>query len=97
MNTRQDILLDHNNDLLIQNGDFVIGSSDVQHVDFILNSQPGEWKEFPQVGFGVKSYLKGVENTLKFKRNLRIQLSFDGYVNPKIDLSKGYSNLEIKI
>ncbi len=94
---RKDILLDQNNDLAIQNGDFVVGLSDPQHVDLILQTNPGEWKEFPQVGFGVKGYLKSVENTVKFKRNLRIQLNFDGYINPRIDLSKGYKNLEIKI
>ncbi|QSS96582.1 hypothetical protein [Psychroflexus sp. ALD_RP9] len=97
MNKRNDILLDEANELKIQNGDFVIGVADLQHVNHIIEAHPGEYKEFPQVGFGVRSYLKSNTTKTAFKRNLRVQLNFDGYVNPLIDLSKGFKNLKIEV
>ncbi len=97
MEKRKDILVDSNNDLLIENGDFVIDSSDIQHVDHIITAQKGEYKETPQLGFGVINYLKSNTTKTKFKRNLRVQLNFDGYQNPKIDLKNGFKDLKIEV
>ena len=94
---RQDILRDENNDLLIENGDFVIGESDQQHVLDILDSQKGEWKEFPLIGFGAINYIKTNVSEDEFKRDLKIQLSYDDYENSNIDLRQGIENLIIEI
>lgn len=45
MAANQDIALMHN-DLLIRNGDFVIGESDEQHIMDTINAFPGWWKEY---------------------------------------------------
>ncbi len=54
----QDLLLDENGDLLIQNGDFVIGDSSYQDVKMIIQSAPGEWKQYPTVGVMADNYVK---------------------------------------
>lgn len=94
---RQDILRDENGGLAFANGDFVIGQSDQQHVEDILDLQPGEIKEFPVVGFGAINYIKRTITADEFKRDLKIQLNMDGYTNPVIDTSNGIENLNIEI
>ena len=97
MSERKDILVDENNDLMISNGDFVIGPSDVQHVDHIIMAFPGEYKEHPEIGLGAVAYVKSNTSKVKFKRDLRIQLNYDGYKKPVIDLSKGLKDLKVKV
>lgn len=94
----KDILLNNaNDDLLIENGDFVIGDSDKQNVKLIVDSFKGEFKEFPLVGFGAIGYVKTNTSEMKFKRDLKIQLENDNYLNPKIDVSEGFEKLKIEI
>lgn len=95
--TRKDLLLDTAGNLVIEEGDFVVESSDMQHVKHIVESQKGEFKEFPFIGFGVENYLKTNTNPLAFKRDLKIQLEYDDYKHADIDLSKGYEQLKINL
>lgn len=92
-----DILTDDDGELLWENGDFVIGESDQQHVLDIIDSQPGETKEFPLIGFGAINYVKTRITEAEFKRDLKLQLNYDGYSNPNIDTSEGFQNLKIEI
>lgn len=94
---RKDILRDDNGDLQFANGDFVIGQSDQQHVVDLLDMQPGELKEFPLAGFGAINYIKRTITADEFKRDLKLQLNYDGYSNPTIDTSNGIENLNIEI
>lgn len=95
---RNDILLDENNELLIADGDFVTGQSDQQHVKHIVEAFKGEYKAHPLVGFGIINYLKREENIeSEFRRDLKIQLENDGYNDPQIDISEGFSKLKINI
>lgn len=94
----KDILLDENGDLLIENGDFVIGDSDLQDVELIFHSQKGEFKEHPLVGFGAENYLKKSNNSIpEFIRDLELQLEFNGFENPEIDLSEGFEKIKINV
>ncbi len=97
MKQRQDILLDKDNDLFVEQGDFVIGHSDMQHIDHIISAQPGEYKNFPLLGFGVSKYLKTITTKTKFIRDLRVQLNYDDYSNPDIDLRNGFEKINIKV
>lgn len=96
-NMRQDIQVDEAGELIIKNGDFVIDESDRQHVEHIVIASPGEYKKNPTLGFGAINKIKANADDLRFKRDLKIQLGFDGYTDPKIDLSGGYENLKIEI
>ncbi|ROH98278.1 hypothetical protein EGI16_21615 [Chryseobacterium sp. G0240] len=94
---RNDILINENYDPLIRNGDFVIGESDRQHVIDITFAHPGEYKRAPMLGFAAVLQLKKNRNDNQFKRDLNIQLEYDGYNNPDIDLTGGYENLKINV
>jgi|SRR6185437_3686247 len=70
-----------NDDLVIDTdlADFVIVESDNQHLYDIINSFPGWWKEFPQVGVGIQAYMNSSGKQQELSRNMRVQLEADGY------------------
>ncbi|MGR3791555.1 hypothetical protein ACUXZJ_11845 [Flavobacterium sp. TN-1] len=67
----KDFVLDKDNDLMFANGDFFVANSDQQHLELILNSQQGEWKENPDLGVNLIKSQSGLidrflKETLKF-------------------------------
>jgi hypothetical protein len=92
-----DILLDNDGDLLVVNGDFSFGLSDLQHVVLIFEAHKGEIRENPMLGFGANAYLKTIKSNLEIKRDLRVELQRDGYkdVDLEIDLTTGKLNIEL--
>lgn len=93
----QDFLQDTDGDLLIRNGDFVIGDSDKQNIADIIESYPGWWKEFPTVGVGIKDYLNSSGKVQELKSRIILQLQGDGFTveSPEVtELPDG--NLQIK-
>ncbi|PWA05481.1 hypothetical protein, partial [Flavobacterium laiguense] len=62
-----------------------------------FSTQQGEFKEFPLAGFGAINYIKRTITADEFKRDLKIQLNYDGYANATIDTSQGIENLNIEI
>lgn len=74
----QDFLLDDAGDLLIQGGDFAVGPSDVQHVEDIIESFAGMWKQHPFLGVGILQYLNS-ENPQGAIAAIKQQLQSDGY------------------
>lgn len=93
----QDILRNVDGDLDFANGDIVIGQSDQQHVEDIFIAHQGEYKEFPLIGFGAIDYIKSNVVDSEFKRDLKLQLEYDGYNSVTIDISNGIENLKIEI
>ena len=83
----QDIKIE-NNDLFIDSntGDFAIALSDTQHVQDIINSWAGWWKEFPTLGVGIKRYLGRSGGVQLTKRAIKIHLKSDGYRADKIEV-----------
>lgn len=73
----QDFLMDENGDLLIQNGDFVIGNSELQHQEDILAAHKGEYKEYPEIGVGIKEELLN-ENPRQVLVQIRANFEYDG-------------------
>lgn len=92
-----DLLLDSSGDILIENGDFVFGESDQQHVEDIFIANQGEYKEWPLLGFGAINYIKSRVTDAEFKRDLKIQLAYDDYIAANIDTSNGIENVKIEI
>ena len=94
----KDILLGETGDLLIENGDLVIGESSQQHVALLVELHKGELKEFPTTGFGINRYLKKSTSSLtRFTREIKIELEADGFNDAKINISEDLSNLEIDV
>ena len=77
-----------NNDLTIANNDFAIAESDNQHLYDIINSFPGWWKEFPQVGVGIQNYVNSSGKQQELSRNMRVQLEADGYTVNSLTISQ---------
>lgn len=77
---RTDILLDlaGDGDLLIKDGDFVIGDSDNQNVKLILEADKGQQRFTPFLGVGIRRQLGGsVDGAVR--RDIQLQLQGDGY------------------
>ena len=86
-----DILLDANYDLAIERGDLVTGESDAQHLELLLQTNQGEWRQDPLVGVGLSRYLSspyGPQQAAELTRTLSIQLERDGYSILELDLAE---------
>jgi hypothetical protein len=79
-----------NNDLLIQDGDFVIGQSDEQHIVDTINAFPGWWKQNPADGVGLLQYVRSSGKQQEIARIVKIQLQSDGYQvsNPTVTIDQ---------
>lgn len=75
----QDILLDENYKPIINNGDFVIGDSNDQHVELLLRANKGNFLEFPAVGVGFDQRRNGLFDQTTLERDIRMELEKDGY------------------
>ena len=84
-----DYLCGSDGDLLIANGDFVVGISDEMHIQDTIISDLGWWKENPQDGVGIDKYMKSTGQEQVLAREIKIQLENDGYTvnNPIVDFS----------
>jgi hypothetical protein len=78
MALRQD-LKQINNDVTFLNGDFIIINSDTQHVEDMINSYQGWWKQYPITGVGIQSFLGSPSNDQVIIRQIKIQLQNDFY------------------
>jgi len=75
-----DILLDKDGDLLIENGDLVLGPCNDQCIADIVSSNTGNWKESPQIGVNAGKHMraKSVNNFADLERDIKVQLAADG-------------------
>ena len=80
------------NDLHINpaTGDFEFVEASQQHIQDILQTNPGEWKEFPAVGCGIMKLLKGKLSEQAVESVIKEQLEADGnFVNrPEVTITK---------
>ena len=84
---RKGIVLGVNGDLKVEvirdsNGmivqGVVIGDSDYDHISMIVESQKGDFKDYPVLGVG-KQYLKTVGRATEMRADISTQLELDGY------------------
>lgn len=75
----KDIILDDDYDLVIENGDFKVSYSDMQHIELICITDLGHWKQSPLLGVGITKYISSSGQQEALKRAINIQLSSDGY------------------
>ncbi len=73
----KDIVLNDNNDLLINNGDFVVSESTYQHQKHLLLAEKGDYKQFPTAGVASKKYLER-ESPDEYARAIRQEFVADG-------------------
>ena len=92
----KDIVLDDSLDLEIVDGDFVVADSGQQHINLLLLTHKGEWKQTPYCGIGIAEFLNE-DNVLEMRKTIRIQLRSDGakvqsikYENEKLEIKATY-------
>lgn len=88
------ILLD--GDLHIVNGDFDVQESDSQHIELIIDSWIGSWKQYPLCGIGIDNYVKSSGQSLALKRSISVQLEADGFTEIDVYVSP-YDILDITV
>jgi phage baseplate assembly protein W len=76
-----DILLDETGDLAVSaEGDLVVGFADNQHIADVLESTPGNWKQWPLVGVGLMHYVNAPLTPAlarALEKEIRVQLEYD--------------------
>jgi len=88
-----DYLTDDNGDLIIENGDFKKGDATLQHIRDILIAAPGHYRQFPFIGADIGQMING-ELDVEMKRQIRIHLTFDGYIVNQIKEVNGKLNVD---
>lgn len=81
-----DILLDKDGDILIENGDFVIGDATNQNQELILIAHKGEFKESPELGVGISNALLS-ENLQAITNSIRRNFEYDGMKVKKLEIN----------
>lgn len=102
---RTDILLDDDDDdLLDTNGDLVEGPSAEQEAYQAIDSEKGEWRQFPTAGMGLTRRISRrvgdtplIENPERFKRDAKVELEADGHQNPEIIVNEDLSDFKIYV
>ena len=89
MADQKDILLDENNDLLIQNGDFVVGDSERQEIKMILQAVKNDYKQTPEIGVNLIEYLNSSGSARALQQIIKLNLRMDGKENVKFKIEKG--------
>jgi hypothetical protein len=84
----RDYLYNDNDDLLISNGDFVVGYSDEQHIKDIMCAAPGHFRQYPEIGANILQQTNGIINE-DYKRIVRVNLENDGYIVKTVDFVEG--------
>lgn len=82
----KDFTLSEELDVIIENGDFKVSDSDTQHIELVLRTFTGAWKQFPLVGMGIDRDLASSGKQQVIKRNMQNQLELDGYNVKEIKL-----------
>lgn len=83
----KDFLTDDDNILLINNGDFLIGESEDQHIEAILRSEKGHWKETPFLGVGISKAINSSNQIADIERDILLQLELDEWRSVEVDFS----------
>ncbi|WP_080058288.1 hypothetical protein [Spirosoma aerolatum] len=74
-----DILFDpQTGNILIENGELVVGDSTDQHTNHILLADKGWWKFTPSLGVGIVRFVNDVGNAPNLMATIRRELGRDG-------------------
>jgi hypothetical protein len=80
-----DFVIDSENDLIIQNGDFAVRDSLTQDVAIILELAQGGLKSDPILGPNLVQMMRGIGNQERIARSVKLHLARD---------NKDYNNIK---
>jgi hypothetical protein len=100
MKFARDIALSNNQDLHTQNGDFQVADSDNVHIQHILTSHKGHYRQHPLCGAAISqsqnASLSSVE-LATYKKRIELQLRLDGYTLTELTCSGELNELSIQV
>lgn len=77
-----DFLIAEDGDELIIDGDYAVGDSTIQHIDDLMLSSPGTWREYPLAGVAIGQYQSApLSQKQTIERIIYEQLINDGFQN----------------
>lgn len=82
----KDIILE-DFDLKIRNGDFVVDYSDQQHVDHLLISRQGEYRQSPFLGIGIQDQINAPmseKQRQELEKKIKLHIESDGGSNVSV-------------
>ncbi len=84
----QDFILNEH-DLAFKDNDFWMGEADQQHLELILLSHKGAFKEYPILGVGITDYIKSPEviSRLRLENEISKQMEYDNFFIKDIDVN----------
>jgi len=74
-----DYILDSNNDLSIENGDWAIDQSDDQNIQAIMQASKGQFYENLLLGYGITTKINSPVQKSIEKRAIRQEMKLDNY------------------
>ncbi len=86
------------NDILIDSGDFVKSDCNQSHINDIIISNKGDYKQHPLIGLGLVKYVNGPDmpqNKVSLAKQIRLQLEADGFKVTVVDTTD-FSNIKIE-
>ncbi len=85
---RLDLILDSNQDLQNDSGDFKTGDGSVHMTERLIIADLGHYKVSPKVGVGIFQYLGAPGNlAAEVEGKIVTQMKADGFKTPKVDAS----------
>ena len=91
----KDFILDDDMDLSIKGGDFEVGESSLQHQQALLLSEKGEYKQSPNTGVGITSYINGDNDADDLQTNIQKEFEADGIKISELKIN-AIDNITIK-
>lgn len=95
MSLWKDILTDDQEDLKIQNGDFVIGDSDGQNIKHLILAAKGEYKFDGLVGVDAQRLVKSSAGYDKLIRETRLQVKREGRQLKSVQINGSEINVDL--
>lgn len=75
-------------DLLVEGGETSLGNTQPQNQALIVVSNPGEFKQHPELGVGIEGWVLD-DNPGNLKAEVKRQLKSDGFAVDRVALEQG--------
>jgi len=93
----KDITINEDDLVISAAGDFRIGLSDEQSIDFILRANKGEFRQSPTLGVGILNDINGPTSSDSIEARIRRNLEVDSWAIQSIIISGETAEKKISI
>lgn len=69
----------------IEGGDWTILESEQQHIEDIIISNKGEWRQFPLLGVGGLNFVNSTLSIDEIRKRISVQLEYDNFIVNEIN------------